>query len=135
MSNLVEDLKSDARDIAGDLAALRHALHLEPELGLELPRTQEKVLGALDGCGLELTLGTGRRVSQFHFARAPIGVVETTGTIGNVACGTHGYGLSASCKRAGKDDLVGLFAHAWRSGGTHGGGWQESDCHRQQKRF
>ncbi|WP_034269071.1 M20 metallopeptidase family protein [Actinospica robiniae] len=59
MSNLVEDLKNDAREIAGDLAALRHALHLEPELGLELPRTQEKVLGALDGCGLELTLGTG----------------------------------------------------------------------------
>ncbi len=59
MSNLVEDLKNDAREIAGDLAELRHALHLEPELGLELPRTQEKVLGALDGTGLELTLGQG----------------------------------------------------------------------------
>jgi hippurate hydrolase len=59
MSNLVEDLKNDALELAGDLTRLRHTLHLEPELGLELPRTQEKVLAALDGCGLELSLGKG----------------------------------------------------------------------------
>ena len=52
MSNLVADLKSDSQELAGELTELRHALHREPELGLALPRTQEKVLGALDGLGL-----------------------------------------------------------------------------------
>jgi hippurate hydrolase len=49
---------ADAHEISHDLAVLRRAIHREPELGLELPRTQEKVLAALDGLGLELTLGT-----------------------------------------------------------------------------
>ena len=48
---------ADARELAHDLAALRRAIHREPELGLELPRTQEKVLSALDGLGLELATG------------------------------------------------------------------------------
>ena len=48
---------ADARELAHDLTALRRAIHREPELGLELPRTQEKVLAALDGLGLELTAG------------------------------------------------------------------------------
>jgi len=50
-------LREDAAEIAGELSTLRHALHREPELGLALPRTQEKVLAALDGLGLELTPG------------------------------------------------------------------------------
>ena len=48
----------DARELQGDLAELRRTLHREPELGLELPRTQERVLGALDGLPLDLTTGT-----------------------------------------------------------------------------
>jgi len=52
-------LREDATEISGELSALRHALHREPELGLALPRTQEKVLTALDGLGLELTPGVG----------------------------------------------------------------------------
>jgi amidohydrolase len=59
MSNEAAAVTADAQEIAHELTALRHAVHLEPELGLELPRTQEKVLGALDGLGLELTLGKG----------------------------------------------------------------------------
>ncbi|GAB4098346.1 M20 family metallopeptidase [Sinomonas halotolerans] len=51
-------LLEDARTLHGDIAGLRHALHREPEIGLELPRTQEKVLEALDGLGLEVTTGT-----------------------------------------------------------------------------
>jgi hippurate hydrolase len=39
------------------LTALRHDLHREPEIGLILPRTQEKVLRALEGLPLEITLG------------------------------------------------------------------------------
>ncbi|MDH6134117.1 amidohydrolase [Kitasatospora sp. MAA4] len=40
-----------------ELTALRHALHQEPEIGLALPLTQAKVLAALEGLPLELTLG------------------------------------------------------------------------------
>ena len=36
---------------------LRHRLHAEPEIGLDLPRTQEKVLAALDGLPLEISTG------------------------------------------------------------------------------
>jgi len=50
-------LLDDARALAGDLTELRHRLHRYPELGLNLPRTQEAVLGALDGLGLEITTG------------------------------------------------------------------------------
>jgi amidohydrolase len=50
-------LREDAAAIAADLAELRHQIHREPEIGLDLPQTQQKVLGALDGLPLELTLG------------------------------------------------------------------------------
>jgi hippurate hydrolase len=52
------DFVDDARAMSGDLADLRHRLHAEPEIGLSLPRTQEKVLAALDGLPLEITTGT-----------------------------------------------------------------------------
>ncbi|MBO3752630.1 amidohydrolase [Streptosporangiaceae bacterium NEAU-GS5] len=45
-----------------ELAELRHNLHKEPEIGLDLPRTQEKVLAALDGLPLEVS--TGERLSS-----------------------------------------------------------------------
>lgn len=48
----------DARTMAADLTALREAFHREPELGLHLPRTQDKVLAALDGLPLEISTGT-----------------------------------------------------------------------------
>ncbi|WP_433175170.1 M20 metallopeptidase family protein [Actinoallomurus sp. CA-150999] len=44
-------------ELQDDLVRLRRDLHSEPELGLELPRTQEKVLAALDGLPLEIGLG------------------------------------------------------------------------------
>ncbi len=47
----------DAVAISGELAELRRAIHREPELGLDLPRTQEKVLAALEGLPLEVSLG------------------------------------------------------------------------------
>ncbi|MCO5994067.1 M20 metallopeptidase family protein [Actinoallomurus rhizosphaericola] len=45
------------RDLQDDLLRLRRDLHREPEVGLELPRTQEKVLAALDGLPLDIRLG------------------------------------------------------------------------------
>jgi amidohydrolase len=55
-------LREDAAAIAGELAGLRHAIHREPEIGLELPLTQAKVLDALDGLPLEVS--TGRKLSS-----------------------------------------------------------------------
>ena len=40
---LTESLLSDARAIAGEIVALRRAIHAEPELGLDTPRTRDKV--------------------------------------------------------------------------------------------
>lgn len=53
------DLHDDARSMADDLTQLRSELHQQPEVGLDLPRTQEKVLRELDGLGLEISTGTG----------------------------------------------------------------------------
>ncbi|MEU8379384.1 M20 family metallopeptidase [Streptosporangium sp. NPDC048865] len=50
-------LRESAADMRDELVRLRHALHREPELGLDLPRTQEKVLVALSGLPLEVRLG------------------------------------------------------------------------------
>ncbi|WP_207345758.1 M20 family metallopeptidase [Arthrobacter sp. E3] len=40
-----------------DLVALRRQLHADPETGLDLPRTQARIVAALEGLGLEITLG------------------------------------------------------------------------------
>ncbi|GAA4234820.1 hippurate hydrolase [Streptosporangium album] len=50
-------LRESATDMRDELVRLRHALHREPELGLDLPRTQEKVLAALSGLPLDVRLG------------------------------------------------------------------------------
>ncbi|MET7312607.1 M20 metallopeptidase family protein [Streptomyces sp. NPDC005134] len=51
------DLRGSAAALLPELVALRRALHREPEIGLELPLAQAKVLAALDGLPLEITLG------------------------------------------------------------------------------
>lgn len=51
-------LRQSAAALQDGLVALRRALHREPEIGLELPLTQGRVLAALDGLPLEITLGT-----------------------------------------------------------------------------
>jgi len=56
------NVHDDAVAIGGELAELRRAIHREPEIGTELPRTQEKVLAALDGLPLEIA--TGRSLSS-----------------------------------------------------------------------
>ncbi|WP_115789638.1 M20 metallopeptidase family protein [Arthrobacter silvisoli] len=50
-------IAADARELQEDIVRFRHELHREPEIGLDLPRTQEKVLKALDGLPYEITLG------------------------------------------------------------------------------
>src|SRR5215470_10372033 len=51
-------LREDAQAMQGDLAALRRELHQIPEIGLDLPRTQERVLAALHPLPLEVSTGT-----------------------------------------------------------------------------
>lgn len=53
------DFRDDAQALVPDLVDLRRSIHREPEVGLDLPRTQAKVLDALDGLDLEITTGTG----------------------------------------------------------------------------
>src|SRR5437764_2671830 len=48
----------DARAMKDDLGQLRHRLHQRPEIGLDLPWTQESVLAAIDGLQLEVTTGS-----------------------------------------------------------------------------
>jgi amidohydrolase len=49
----------DAKAVQDDLVQLRRELHREPEVGLRLPRTQERVLEALQGLPLETSTGDG----------------------------------------------------------------------------
>jgi amidohydrolase len=55
-------VRDEAAKLAGEIAELRHAIHREPEIGLYLPKTQAKVLDALDGLPLEIS--TGRALSS-----------------------------------------------------------------------
>ena len=50
---------SEAREIQSDLAAIRRHIHQEPEIGLDLPKTQAKIVAAFDGLGLEVMTGKG----------------------------------------------------------------------------
>jgi amidohydrolase len=54
-----EDVLADATGVLDEVVALRREIHRDPELGLDLPRTQARVLRALDG--LPLTVSTGIR--------------------------------------------------------------------------
>ncbi|HEX6425570.1 MAG TPA: M20 family metallopeptidase [Acidimicrobiales bacterium] len=57
-----DDLLAAAGDLLDDVVSLRRDLHGRPELGLDLPRTQARVLDALDGLPLAVT--TGERQSS-----------------------------------------------------------------------
>ncbi len=53
----MSSLRVAADDLQDDLVRLRRSLHRDPELGLDLPRTQEKILAALKGLPLEIVAG------------------------------------------------------------------------------
>ncbi len=50
-------IRDEATALSGDIVELRRALHAEPEIGLDLPKTQRKVLDALAGLPLEVSTG------------------------------------------------------------------------------
>ncbi|MCQ9389884.1 M20 family metallopeptidase [Brevibacterium sp. 50QC2O2] len=53
------DFRAEAAALSDDLVALRRDLHQHPEIGLQLPYTQGKILEELEGLGLEIHTGTG----------------------------------------------------------------------------
>lgn len=57
-----DGLLAEAGSLLDDVVALRRDLHRRPELGLDLPETQARVLDALEGLPLRIT--TGRRLSS-----------------------------------------------------------------------
>src|SRR5262252_4995998 len=56
---LDDRLRNDAGELAPGMIEMRHDLHRHPEIGLDLPRTQQAVLTALEGLPLEISVGTG----------------------------------------------------------------------------
>lgn len=57
---MIPDFRAQAPEILPDLQAIRRDLHANPEVGADLPRTQQKVLGALEGIDLEITKGSSQ---------------------------------------------------------------------------
>jgi amidohydrolase len=55
----VAALRDDAAAIAAELIELRRSIHAEPEIGLDLPQTQRKVLEALGGLPIDISVGEG----------------------------------------------------------------------------
>lgn len=52
----------EAKAIQSEIANWRHQIHQEPEIGLNLPKTQSKILAALEG--LDLEISTGKSLSS-----------------------------------------------------------------------
>ncbi|PQZ86692.1 amidohydrolase [Arthrobacter sp. MYb227] len=57
MGTSTTSILQDAQELAPEITKLRHDLHRTPEVGLQLPRTQEKVLQWLEPLGYEVSLG------------------------------------------------------------------------------
>src|SRR5690348_4751533 len=58
----MQDLLDEARRLLPDAIQLRRSIHAEPELGLDLPLTQAKVLAGLKD--LPLSIRTGQRTTS-----------------------------------------------------------------------
>ena len=60
MTNLApigSDLLDAAQSLQDHTIELRRAIHADPEIGLDLPATQAKIVDSLTGLGLDITLG------------------------------------------------------------------------------
>lgn len=53
----VSNFLTQAQEIQSNLESIRRQIHQEPEIGLDLPKTQAKIVAALDDLGLEITTG------------------------------------------------------------------------------
>ena len=139
------DFVAEAKGLAQDLIALRRELHADPELGNDLPRTQKRVLDALAGLPVEITLGKelssitavlrGGKPGPTVLLRGDMDalpVVEETGlpyaaTNGNMhACGhdLHTAGLVGAVRllSAHQDELPGTVVFMFQPGEEGPGG-------------
>ncbi len=57
MTSPTTDLLGATAAIMPDVIAIRRDIHANPELGLQLPGTQQRILDALTGLGLEIKRG------------------------------------------------------------------------------
>ena len=57
MSEHISDLLEAATALGPDVIELRRDIHANPEIGLHLPGTQQRILDSLTGLGLDITLG------------------------------------------------------------------------------
>jgi amidohydrolase len=57
LASIGDDLLQAARDLQEGTIELRRSIHAEPEIGLQLPETQAKIVESLTGLGLDITLG------------------------------------------------------------------------------
>jgi hippurate hydrolase len=55
---MLDTLIEEARELLPGAIQVRRDLHQQPEVGLDLPRTQDRILEAVDGLGLALSTGT-----------------------------------------------------------------------------
>jgi hippurate hydrolase len=78
-------VRDDAEAIAPELVRLRRDIHREPEIGLHLPGTQRKVLAALAGLPLEISVGT---------ALSSVTAVLRGGDAGAIGGDTNGRGTN-----------------------------------------
>ncbi|MDR6868775.1 hippurate hydrolase [Microbacterium resistens] len=142
---LAPDFTAEGSAILPELVALRRDLHAMPELGLQLPETQQRVLNALQPLGLDITLGAGLTsiVAVLHGAKPgpsvllrgdmdALPVAEETGldfasTNGRMhACGhdLHTAGLVGAARllAAHRDELAGDVIFMFQPGEEGYGG-------------
>jgi amidohydrolase len=102
-------ITSAARELQPELIRFRHAMHQEPEIGLDLPRTQEKVLQALDGLPYEITLGK-ETTSVTAVLRGTGGTAGTNGIagLGGGTSGKAGQGRRVTPSVLLRADMDGL---------------------------
>ncbi|MET7333169.1 M20 family metallopeptidase [Nonomuraea sp. NPDC005650] len=139
-------LREAASELEPDLVRLRRAIHAEPELGLRVPRTRDKVLAELAGLPLEISTGVradsvtavlrGPRPGPVVLLRADMDALPLTerGPAGQVsavpgrmhACGhdLHTAMLAGAARLLGRrrDDLPGNVIFMFQPGEEGQGG-------------
>ena len=94
---LDDRLRNDAGELAPGMIEMRHDLHRHPEIGLDLPRTQQAVLTALEGLPLEIAVGTG--------CTSVTAVLRGTGAAAGAAGAANGGPAAAVLLRGDMDAL------------------------------
>src|SRR5205814_3201433 len=105
------DLLADAKAILPDVVAIRRRLHRHPELGLDLPRTQQLIVEELKALGLEPRLGKGlSSVTAIIGADRPGRTIVLRGDMDGLPL-TEETGLEFASEDAGRMHACGHDTH------------------------